>query len=116
MERQQVCPMDDYSYVISLLAHQRVNTKKKAITIVATLLASISNPQAIREAPMKDDPRYPAGNVMSGIPPDIRVAPPSSAIHRKVRRLGGLYGFDSRSSSMECIRAHVKTPATAWLI
>ena len=65
--------------MISLLAHQRVNKKKTAIIRVAILLALISNPHAIKQAPMNEDPRYPAGRVMSGIPPDMRVAPPSSA-------------------------------------
>ena len=50
-----------------------------ARTIVATFDASVSNPQAMRQAPIKLLPRYPAGSVMRGIPPDILVAPPSSA-------------------------------------
>lgn len=62
-----------------LLAHHRVIRKTTPITMVATLLASISNPQAIRHAPMNEDPRYPAGRVIRLMPPDIFVAPPSSA-------------------------------------
>lgn len=38
-------------------AHQSVNKKKTAITIDATLLAFVSNPHAINEAPIKDEPR-----------------------------------------------------------
>ena len=34
---------------------------------------------AIRQAPMKEDPRYPAGRVNDRMPPDILVSPPSSA-------------------------------------
>jgi hypothetical protein len=53
--------------------------KKAARMIVAILLALVLKPHAIRHAPMKDEPRYPAGSVSQGIPPDIFVAPPSSA-------------------------------------
>ena len=59
--------------------------KTYARTIVATFDASVSNPQAMRQAPIKLLPRYPAGSVMIGIPPDILVAPPSSA--KQARRL-----------------------------
>jgi len=45
----------------------------------ATLLALALNPQVIRQAPMKEDPRYPAGRVNDEMPPDILVTPPSSA-------------------------------------
>lgn len=62
-----------------LRAHQRVKRKNTARTMQATLLALMSKPHAIRQAPMNDEPRYPAGSVMKGIPPDILVAPPSSA-------------------------------------
>lgn len=55
------------------------STNTHARTIVATFDASVSNPQAMRQAPIKLLPRYPAGSVMAGIPPDILVAPPSSA-------------------------------------
>ena len=61
------------------LAHQSVNKKNAARTREATLLALMLNPHAMREAPMNEEPRYPAGRVMMGTPPDMRVAPPSSA-------------------------------------
>ena len=48
-------------------------------TSVATFDAFVSNPQAIRQAPIKLLPRYPAGSVIAEIPPDILVIPPSSA-------------------------------------
>ena len=38
-------------------AHQRVKIKNTARTKQATLLAFVSNPQAIRHAPMKEEPR-----------------------------------------------------------
>jgi hypothetical protein len=38
-------------------AHHKVNKKKTASTIDATLLASVLNPHAIRQAPMKEEPR-----------------------------------------------------------
>jgi len=81
------------------LAHHNVNKKNPAKHNVATLLASVSKPHVISAAPMRDDPRYPAGRVSQGTPPDMRVAPPSSG-----------------SSSMEWIWAHVRTPINAWLI
>jgi len=61
------------------LAHQSVKTKKTARTRLATLLALVSNPHAISAAPIRLEPRYPAGSVIHAIPPDILVAPPSSA-------------------------------------
>ena len=61
-----------------LRAHQSVN-KNAARTRQAVLLALVSNPQAIKQAPMSKEPRYPAGRVIQGIPPDIWVSPPSSA-------------------------------------
>ena len=70
--------LEKTTYKISRRAHQSVNKKNPASTKDATLLAFVSNPQAIRQAPMKLDPRYPAGSVNHGIPPDMRVAPPSS--------------------------------------
>ena len=54
--------------------------KKAANTSEAILLALVSKPHAIKAAPMSEDPRYPAGRVSQGIPPDMRVAPPSSAV------------------------------------
>ena len=62
-----------------LRAHQSVNKKNAARTRQAILLALVSNPQAIKQAPMSEEPRYPAGRVIQGIPPNIRVSPPSSA-------------------------------------
>lgn len=38
-------------------AHQSVNKKKTAMTIDAILLAFVSNPHAIKDAPIKDEPR-----------------------------------------------------------
>ncbi len=72
------------------LAHQRVNRKNTAKTMEAILLAFVLNPQAIKHAPMKEDPRYPAGRVNDEMPPDILVAPPSSAAHHC-----GVSGFQS---------------------
>ena len=67
------------TYKILRLAHQSVKTKKTARTRLAPLLAFVSNPHAMSAAPIKPEPRYPAGRVSQGIPPDIVVAPPSSA-------------------------------------
>lgn len=58
-----------------------MNKKNTARTRETTLLASVSNPQAIRVAPMNDEPRYPAGSVSQATPPDMLVTPPSSAVH-----------------------------------
>jgi len=88
----------------------------------AILLAFVLNPQTIRHAPMKEEPRYPAGRVIQEIPPDILVAPPSSAENLKMNKaaLARCRAWepkqDVRSSSIECILAHVSTPAKAWLI
>jgi hypothetical protein len=41
----------------SRLAHQSVNRKKTANTNDAILLAFVLNPHAIKQAPMKDEPR-----------------------------------------------------------
>ena len=101
-----------------LRAHQRVKSQNPDRTRHAILLARVSNPHAMRQAPMKDEPRYPAGCEQGtstafhrprqaertsvipvsaeavssgyksfgadehGIPPAIRVAPPSSAAQR----------------------------------
>ena len=59
------------------VGYDSINTHAR--TSVATFDASVSNPHAMRQAPIKLLPRYPAGSVMIGIPPDILVAPPSSA-------------------------------------
>lgn len=61
-----------------LRAHHSVNRKNAARTRHAILLALVSNPHAIKQAPINEEPRYPAGRVIQGIPPDIRVSPPSS--------------------------------------
>jgi hypothetical protein len=60
-------------------AHQSVIKKNTARTRDATLEAFVSNPQAMSAAPMKEEPRYPAGRVSQGMPPDMEVTPPSSA-------------------------------------
>jgi hypothetical protein len=41
----------------SLLAHQSVSRKQTPKTILATLLATMSNPQNMSRAPMREDPR-----------------------------------------------------------
>jgi len=69
-----------------LLAHHKVTKKHAAKTREAILLAFVSNPHAIRHAPMNEDPRYPAGNVIHCMPPDILVAPPSSAVDQPVEK------------------------------
>lgn len=51
--------------------------KQTPRTMLATLLATMSNPQNMSKAPIKDDPRYPAGSVIALIPPRICVTPPS---------------------------------------
>src|SRR5690348_14784396 len=61
----------------SLFPHQSVSKKQTPKTKLATLLATMLNPQKIRRAPMIEDPRYPAGSVNAVIPPDICVTPPS---------------------------------------
>jgi hypothetical protein len=38
-------------------AHHSVNRKKTARTIVATLLALVLNPHAIKQAPINDEPK-----------------------------------------------------------
>ena len=60
----------------SLRAHHNVSRKQTPRTILATLLATISNPQKISRAPINEDPRYPAGNVIALMPPRILVTPP----------------------------------------
>ena len=67
-----------------LRAHQSVNIKNTARTRLATLLALVSNPHAISAAPIRPEPRYPAGSVSHCMPPDILVAPPSSAAPQPV--------------------------------
>lgn len=89
--------------------------KNTASTIDATLLALVLNPHAIKQAPMNEEPRYPAGNVSQDMPPDMDVTPPSSASSHKLARVE-LRGKDVRSSSIECMCAQVRTPMNAWLI
>jgi hypothetical protein len=57
-----------------------VKRKNTAMTSEAILLAFVLNPHAIKQAPINEEPRYPAGRVSQDIPPDILVTPPSSAI------------------------------------
>lgn len=76
-----------------LRAHQSVNRKNAARTRDAILLAFVSKPHAINAAPISPEPRYPAGRVIQGIPPDIRVAPPSSAAYN------GLHAISARKGS-----------------
>lgn len=45
------------TYKRFLRAHHKVNRKKTARTRVATLLAFVSKPHAMRQAPMKHEPR-----------------------------------------------------------
>lgn len=61
----------------SFLAHHNVNKKHTANTMLATLLATILNPQNVSNAPTNDDPKYPAGSVNICFPPRICVTPPS---------------------------------------
>jgi len=61
----------------SLRAHHSVNRKQTPSTILAILLATMSNPQNMRSAPMREEPRYPAGKVMADMPPCMCVTPPS---------------------------------------
>ena len=61
----------------SLLAHHSVSRKQTPRTMLAILLATISKPQNMRSAPMREDPRYPAGSVIALIPPCMCVTPPS---------------------------------------
>ena len=68
------------AHIQLLLAHHSVKRKNTASTIDAILLALVLNPHAIKHAPMNEEPRYPAGRVNHGIPPDIAVEPPSSAV------------------------------------
>jgi hypothetical protein len=78
-------------------AHHSVNKKNTASTRLAILLAFVSNPHAIKQAPMKEEPRYPAGRVIHDMPPDMRVAPPSSAKHE----VGGTVSLDQRELWVE---------------
>ena len=61
----------------SLRAHHSVSKKHTPRAILATLLATISNPQKISSAPISEDPRYPAGKVIALMPPRMCVTPPS---------------------------------------
>ena len=61
----------------SLRAHHNVSKKHTPKAILATLLATMSNPQKISNAPINEDPRYPAGKVIALMPPRMCVTPPS---------------------------------------
>jgi hypothetical protein len=61
----------------SFLAHHNVNKKHTPSTILATLLATMLKPQNVSSAPIRLDPRYPAGSVMNCLPPRMCVTPPS---------------------------------------
>jgi hypothetical protein len=69
----------EHTHVKSRLAHHKVIKKNPASARQAIFEAFSLKPQAIKHAPMKDEPRYPAGKVIQGIPPLMLVAPPSSA-------------------------------------
>jgi hypothetical protein len=94
-------------------AHQRVKTKKPARANEAILLAFSLKPQAMSAAPTREEPRYPAGRVIQGIPPDMRVAPPSSAKTNISMSQREETSENERSSSTECMCAQVSTPVTA---
>ena len=70
----------------------------------ATLLALVLKPHAIRHAPMKDEPRYPAGRVIQGMPPDMEVAPPSLAGGEGRIKLGREVG-DARDGAYGQVRS-----------
>lgn len=78
-------PVED-KYIVTTnklcLSYHNVNKKNAAITMDAILLAFVLNPQAMKQAPINEEPRYPAGRVIQDTPPDIRVSPPSSAEKR----------------------------------
>jgi hypothetical protein len=57
--------------------YQSVSKKQTPRTILATLLATISNPQNVSNIPITEEPKYPAGRVIALIPPRICVTPPS---------------------------------------
>ena len=67
---------------ISRRAQNNDNMKIAASTRVAILEAFVSKPQAIMQAPKKLLPKYPAGRVHMGMPPDIWVAPLASKVRR----------------------------------
>ena len=62
---EQYCPKKKKksTYNKLRLAHHRVRMKNPASTRHAILLALVSNPHAINAAPIKEEPRYPAGRV-----------------------------------------------------
>ena len=91
-----------------LLAHHKVTKKHAAKTREAILLAFVSNPHAIRHAPMNEDPRYPAGNVIHCMPPDILVAPPSSAVDQPVEKKSHGLMKDEGNESEECGESETK--------
>lgn len=81
----------------SLLPHHSVSKKHPPTTKLATLLATISNPQNVNSAPISELPKYPAGKVSPLRPPCMCVTPPSRG-----------------SRLMERTRPPVKTQVMAW--
>ena len=81
----------------SFRAHHSVSKKHTPSTILATLLATILNPQNVSSAPIRLDPRYPAGSVMACFPPRMCVTPPSCG-----------------SSEMDSTRPPVQHAVMAW--
>lgn len=57
----------------SFRAHHSVSKKQTPRTMLAILLATMLKPQKVSRAPIRLDPRYPAGNVIAWIPPDMCV-------------------------------------------
>ena len=64
------------------------------------MLALVSKPHAMSAAPIRPEPRYPAGRVSQGIPPDMLVAPPSSAVRMRIpaSESSSKRGLDERES------------------
>lgn len=80
-----------------------MNRKNAARTKEATLLALVSKPQVMSAAPIKEEPKYPAGRVNQGIPPDMLVEPPSSAMSKRV----SLSTSDRKMQSYDLVRRNV---------
>jgi hypothetical protein len=55
--------------VSQFLAHHKVKSKQTPKNILAILDAKMLKPHMTRIAPIKEDPRYPAGRVHAWIPP-----------------------------------------------
>lgn len=100
-----------------LRAQYSVISMNPTRTRQATLEALVSNPQAIRLAPMNDEPKYPAGNVIwdqSGhqLSHEREAAShPRCATFVWVELGSELWGL---LTEMLSILAHVSTPARAW--